>query len=46
MRQETLQRVFPWLVLAIALGVATLPMWRVMLFGPRVTIEDLLTLRC
>ena len=38
--------VVPWLVLAAALVLATLPAWRRLLFGSPLSLEDLLTLRC
>ena len=34
------------LVLAAGLGLATMPAWRVLAFGIRVSAEDLLQIRC
>lgn len=39
------RRLLPWLALAAALGLATMPAWRVMV-SPDLTVEDLLALRC
>ncbi|MER2253443.1 hypothetical protein ABS772_26315 [Methylorubrum podarium] len=39
-------RAFPWLVLAAGLGLATMPAWRALAFGVRVSVEDLLQIRC
>ncbi|WP_200943242.1 hypothetical protein [Methylobacterium sp. Leaf123] len=41
-----LRRVWPWLVLAAGLGLATMPAWRALAFGIRVSAEDLLQIRC
>ncbi len=39
-------RVLPWLGLAAALGVATMPAWKVLLLGVEPSLEELLALRC
>ncbi len=39
-------RALPWLVLAIGLGLATMPAWRVLAFGVQASVEDLLQIRC
>lgn len=36
----------PWLALAAGLVLATLPIWRPLLFGRDLSLDDLLTLRC
>jgi hypothetical protein len=36
----------PWLILAGALVLATMPAWRPLVFGVTPTLEDLLNLRC
>ncbi|MEE7457359.1 hypothetical protein MPAR168_05035 [Methylorubrum populi] len=41
-----LQRAWPWLALTVGLGLATMPAWRVLAFGVRTSVEDLLQIRC
>lgn len=41
-----LRRALPWLALAVGLALATMPAWRVLAFGVRVRVEDLLQIRC
>lgn len=40
------RRFLPWLLLAAGLGLATMPVWRVLVFGTRLSAEDLLQIRC
>ncbi len=40
------RRALPWLVLAMGLGLATMPAWRVFAFGVQASVEDLLRIRC
>lgn len=40
------RRLLPWLLLAAGLGLATMPVWRVLAFGTRLSAEDLLQIRC
>ncbi|CAO4182347.1 hypothetical protein [Methylorubrum populi] len=40
------RRFLPWLLLAAGLGLATMPAWRVLAFGTRLSAEDLLQIRC
>ncbi|MRI54205.1 hypothetical protein D8770_09600 [Methylobacterium sp. DB1607] len=49
LQQAALQgarRGLPWLVLAMGLGLATMPAWRVLAFGVQASVEDLLQIRC
>ncbi len=39
-------RLLPWLGLAVALALATMPAWRVMWAGANPSVEALLALRC
>lgn len=40
------RRLLPWLGLAAALGLATMPAWRVMWAGANPSLDELLALRC
>ncbi|AWI90795.1 hypothetical protein C0214_22790 [Methylobacterium sp. DM1] len=43
---DRLRRVWPWLALAVGLGLATMPAWRALAFGVRLSVDDLLQIRC
>jgi hypothetical protein len=39
-------RVGPWLVLGVALTLATMPVWRLLIVGFNPTLDDLLSIVC